>query len=81
MARIVVRNVDNKVIELIDARANANGRSFAAEVRVILSEAVGVRQESGQSRRLTSFIGTVGSNRSQAEIDAYVRGLRDEWET
>ncbi|WP_119275315.1 FitA-like ribbon-helix-helix domain-containing protein [Taklimakanibacter deserti] len=80
MAQIVVRNVDDKVIALIKARAKANGNAFAAEVRAILSAAVAVRQGLGERRSLTSFIGTVGSYRSQAEVDAYVRGLRDEWE-
>jgi plasmid stability protein len=80
MAQIVVRNVDDKVIALIKARAKANGRSLAAEVRAILSEAVGARQEQGERRTLKSFIGTVRNYRSQAEIDAYVRSLRDEWE-
>lgn len=73
-------NVDDRVIELIKARAKANGRSLTAEVRAILSEAVEVRQGQGERKPLSSFIGVARSYRSQAEIDAYVRNLRDEWE-
>ena len=78
MGQIVVRKVNDDVLKRIKARAKANGRSTEAEVREILSAAVSPLQ--GKKRSLTSFIGSIRSNRSQAEIDAYIRGLRDEWE-
>lgn len=77
MGQIVVRKVDDDVLQRIKARAEANGRSMEAEVREILNEAVAPPHRARRS--LTSFIGSVRSNRSQAEIDAYLRGLRDEW--
>lgn len=78
MGQIIVRKVDDDVLERIKARAKENGRSAEAEVREILSEAVAPAR--GKQRSLASFIGSVRSNRSQAEIDAYVRRLRDEWD-
>ena len=78
MGQIIVRKVDDDVLKRIKARAKANGRSAEAEVREILSEAVAPHQ--GKRSSLSSFIGSVRSNRSQAEVDAYVRRLRDEWD-
>lgn len=40
MARITIRNLDDSVMERLRARAAKNGRSVAAEVRAILTEAV-----------------------------------------
>lgn len=78
MGQILVRKIDDDVLKRIKARAEAHGRSTEAEVREILNEAVGPPQKARRS--LSSFIGSVRSNRSQAEIDAYVRKLRDEWD-
>ena len=78
MGQIIVRKIDDDVLKRIRARAEANGRSTEAEVREILNEAVAPRRRARRS--LSSFIGSVQSKRSQAEIDAYVRGLRDEWD-
>lgn len=78
MGQIIVRKIDDDVLKQIKARAEANGRSTEAEVREILNEAVAPLQET--RRPLSSFIGSVQSKRSQAEIDAYVRRLRDEWD-
>lgn len=78
MGQILVRKIDDDVLKRIKARAEANGRSAEAEVREILNEAVASPR--GARRPLSSFIGSVRNNRSQAEIDAYVRQLRDEWD-
>ena len=78
MGQIIVRKIDDDVLKRIRARAEANGRSTEAEVREILNEVVAPRRRAPRS--LSSFIGSVQSKRSQAEIDAYVRGLRDEWD-
>ncbi|MFN0116193.1 MAG: FitA-like ribbon-helix-helix domain-containing protein [Paracoccaceae bacterium] len=40
MAQLVVRNVEDRVAEALRLRAQANGRSMEAEVRVILTSAV-----------------------------------------
>jgi plasmid stability protein len=39
MAQILVRKLDEKVVERLKKRANDNGRSLEAEVRLILEEA------------------------------------------
>ena len=39
MAQILVRNLDNDVVERLKARAKANSRSLQAEVKMILQEA------------------------------------------
>ncbi len=78
MGQILVRKIDDDVLKRIKARAEAHGRSTEAEVREILNEAVASPKIARRS--LSSFIGSVQSNRSQAEIDAYVRRLRDEWD-
>ena len=49
MAAISIRNLDDRVREQLRIRAAANGRSMEAEVRAILTEAVG---EPGESRGL-----------------------------
>lgn len=77
MGQIIVRKLDDKVLEQIKARAKANGRSAEAEVREILKQAVAPMK--GKRRPLSSFIGAGRSNLTQEEINSYVRELRDEW--
>ncbi|MGE3875932.1 MAG: hypothetical protein AB7F74_23505 [Parvibaculaceae bacterium] len=72
MRQIIIRKLEDDVLKRIKARAKANGRSAEAE------EAVAPPR--GKQRSLSSFIGSVRGNRTQAEIDAYVRKLRDEWD-
>lgn len=78
MAQIIVRKLEDEVLEGIRTRAKANGRSTEAEVREILRQAVVPMQH--RRKPLSSFIGAGGSNLSQDEINSYVRKLRDEWE-
>jgi plasmid stability protein len=42
MAQIIVRNLDDVVVERLKARARANGRSLEAEVRLILEQSAKV---------------------------------------
>jgi plasmid stability protein len=42
MAQIIVRNLDDAVVERLKARARANGRSLEAEVRQILEQSAKV---------------------------------------
>ncbi|MFW6161445.1 MAG: FitA-like ribbon-helix-helix domain-containing protein [Planctomycetota bacterium] len=44
MAQILVRKLDEKVVERLKKRADDNGRSLEAEVRLILVEAANARQ-------------------------------------
>lgn len=38
MAQIIVRNLDDSVVERLRSRAKSNGRSLEAEVRLILEQ-------------------------------------------
>ena len=42
MAQIIVRNLDDAVVERLKARARSNGRSLEAEVRQILEQSAKV---------------------------------------
>ncbi|MBO0906363.1 FitA-like ribbon-helix-helix domain-containing protein [Jiella sonneratiae] len=75
---MLVRQIDDAVLDRIKARAKANGRSAEAEVRDILERAV---REPVERRSLRSLIGAGASPtsfKSTEEIVAYVRALRDE---
>ena len=78
MGQILVRKLDDAVLAKIKTRAKANKRSAEAEVRDLLSAAVA--PAGGRRKPLASLIGAGGPGRSQDEIDAYVRGLREEWD-
>lgn len=82
MAQILVRQIEDDVMERLKARAKANQRSTEAEVRTILAEAVSPAQ---QTRR--SIMSLVGAGvrpgekgRTTEEIVEYVRKLRGEWD-
>lgn len=76
MGQILIRNLDDAVLAKIKSRAKANKRSAEAEVRNILSATVA---PSAKQRTLVSLIGAGQTGRTQAEIDDYVRNLREEW--
>lgn len=79
MGQIVVRRVDDAVIEAVKARAKANHRSTEAEVRAILEEAV-LTPPQPKRRSLLELVGAAPSGRTQKEIDDWVAHLRDEWD-
>ncbi|MPZ23529.1 MAG: hypothetical protein GEU28_08280 [Dehalococcoidia bacterium] len=59
MPAILVRNLDDDLVERLKARAEASARSLQAEVRLILEEAVGRRTldpkaRAALARRLTA---------------------------
>lgn len=82
MGQIVVRQLDDKVLEAVKLRAAANKRSTEAEVRDIISRSVEtpVATTPKPKRRLSELVGSVKSGRSSEEIVAELRALRDEWE-
>lgn len=49
---ILIRRLDAKVIERLKARANQNGRSLQAEVRMILQDAVPEQMTSEEARQM-----------------------------
>lgn len=44
MAQLLVRNVDDKIVEMLKQRAATHGRSMEAELRAVLSEVLLSRQ-------------------------------------
>ena len=78
MGQILIRRLDDDVIEGLRARARANNRSVEAEARLIIGSAV--RPPEPPRRTLMSFVGIGGHRRAQSEIDAEIAALRDEWE-
>jgi plasmid stability protein len=77
MGQIIIRNLDDAVLTKIKNRAKSNKRSTEAEVRNILSEAA---VPVPQRKSLVSLIGLGRPGRTQAEIDKYLKALRDEWD-
>lgn len=78
MGQILVRKLNDAILAKIKTRARVNKRSAEAEVREILSAAVA--PAAGKRKSLTSLIGAGRHGRTQAEIDAYVKDLREEWD-
>ncbi len=78
MGQIIVRQLDDKVLSRIKTRAKANKRSAEAEVRDLLTRAVNPAKATHKS--LASLAGAGQSGRSAAEIEDYVKMLRDEWD-
>lgn len=52
MAQIIVRNLDDSVVEQLKNRARTNGRSLEAEVRLILEQSAKVDMAAARSMAL-----------------------------
>ena len=50
MAQIIVRNLDEAVVDRLKARARTNGRSLEAEVRLILEQSA--KMDMAQARQI-----------------------------
>lgn len=79
MGQILVRKLDDAVLAKLKARAKAKKRSAEAELREIITEAL--KTEGAKRPSLSALAGAARSGRSQAEIDKYIRDLRNEWES
>lgn len=55
MAQIIVRNLDDAVVDSLKSRAKRNNRSLEAEVRHILEEASGQLSWDGAWERIDAF--------------------------
>jgi len=55
MAQILIRNLDDSVVEKLKQRAQAAGRSLEAEVRLLLTNAV--QYDTSQLRELRKSFG------------------------
>ncbi len=83
MGQILIRQLDDEIIDIVKKRAAANKRSMEAEARAIIeSSALGTEMKlSGSAKRsILDFVGIAPSNRTTAEIVAEIRALRDEWD-
>ncbi|MEZ5791941.1 MAG: hypothetical protein R3D34_14555 [Nitratireductor sp.] len=83
MGQILVRQLDDAVIEAVKKRALANNRSMEAEVRAILEAEIAAKTTpplSGKRKSILELAGSCPSNRTTEEIVAEIRSLRDEWE-
>jgi plasmid stability protein len=82
MATLFVKNFPDDIYEALKDRARANGRSLAAEVRVLLEQAVPRRRsqkEVAESiRRFREKIAAEGRGWSNDEIVDMVREGREE---
>lgn len=79
MAQMIVRQIDETILERLKARAKENGRSAEAEVRAIL----GAVLAQPERRSLMSLVGAGSSPHSlktPEAIVAHVRALREEGE-
>lgn len=82
MATLTIRNVDDSVRDALRERAQANGRSTEAEIRVLLEDfARGVRQSSSHrcqpKRRFADLEPcVVDSDETAQEVLDYLRGDR-----
>jgi plasmid stability protein len=81
MGQILVRQLDDAVIDAVKRRAQANNRSMEAEVRAIIEAAALPSPFGGSARKsILELAGSVPSNRSTQEIVDEIRKLRDEWD-
>ena len=79
MGQMLIRQIDENVMQRLRARAKANSRSTEAEVRTILEDAV--KSPENARSPLKSFVGAGGSARSFKTLDeivAHIRTLREE---
>ena len=77
MGQILIRKLEDAVLDGLRARARANNRSVEAEARLIIGSAVLAPER--PRRTLMSFVGSAPTGRTTEEIVADVRALRDEW--
>lgn len=82
MGQIVIRQLDDAVLNAVKSRAKANNRSAEAEVRAIISTAVEapVQTPPKRRKRLSDLVGSIPSGRTAEEIVKEIREMRDEWE-
>ena len=82
MSQILVRDVKPETAETLKQMSQSNRRSLNAEVNARLDELteqyrITHKPKEHILKRLIT--GKPVTTRTQAEIDAYVRALRDEW--
>lgn len=77
MGQILVRQIDDEIIEALKERAKANNRSTEAEIRMILRDSL--RSAEPNQPSLASLVGAGRGSMTTDEIAEHVRQLREEW--
>ena len=75
MAQILVRNLDEKLVESLKRRAKMNGRSLQAEVKTILEQAVTLDMAS--AREVALKIQAMFKSRKMVDSVKLIREDRD----
>ena len=75
MAQILVRNLDERLVKRLKARARRNGRSLQAEVRIILEQTPTLDMRS--ARKLVDSIRKSLGNRRFDDSAVLIRRERD----
>jgi len=75
MAQILVRNLDEKLVESLKRRAKMNGRSLQAEVKTILEQAVTLDMAS--AREVALKIQAMFKGRKMVDSVKLIREDRD----
>jgi plasmid stability protein len=78
MGQIIVRNLDDRVIDALKARAARRGRSLESKVRVILERAAAERViDIAEARARSQQISCALEGRPHSESAALIRKDRD----
>jgi hypothetical protein len=82
MSDTLIRGWREETINKVRANAKLNRRSISSEVQSLVETAIELQEQQKPKRiSLAELIrGKPVTTRTQAEIDAYVRELRDEWD-
>lgn len=82
MGQILVRGLDDALLDQLKARAKASNRSVAAEMRMIVqNELERAKARSKVSKKtILELAGSHPSSRTTEEIVADIRAMRDEWD-
>ncbi len=77
MATITVRNVDDRLVAALKARAKANGRSLEEEIRRLLARQAPRRAGLGDFRERTARLAALTAGRPQTDSALLPREDRD----
>ncbi|MBO0906365.1 FitA-like ribbon-helix-helix domain-containing protein [Jiella sonneratiae] len=83
MGEIIVRQLDDDLIEAVERSAVANNRSLEAELRALIEQRYRPKLPTrldDDGRSILDYVGIAPSNRTTEEIVAEIRALRDEWD-
>ena len=77
MGTLTIRNLDDRVIERLEAQARNNGRSLEGEIRHMLTERADRRLRIAAFRERTRELASATAGTSQTDSAALLRADRD----